>query len=263
MIYGFGNHRNFERTPKYKKRTLRSYNVRFQMMRLVSICYTHLFPSAQPSAPGGSDHMEHVFLLQGHHFLGQRWSHPKEEPTHNLRLSQCKLPFGILELRLWETEWVGSKEKRCWHRESSQVMLKGTEKEDMGIPIAEVPGVMPPPAPYWGLGDLPFPGELRSHSVALPTELVNWVSTPFKRSLPKPMVNPTSVHYDKTVLCNSAFTSKPHKKEKFQHNHWVEGVMGDTVREWREGGLYLMGRSVVLHIGRAPVASRQRLTFWL
>lgn len=42
------------------------------------------------------------------------------------------------------------------------------------------------------------------------------------------MVNTTNVHYNKTRLCDSAFTSECHIKERLLHIPWVEGIrLGD------------------------------------
>lgn len=62
---------------------------------------------------------------------------------------------------------------------------------------------------YLQPGGQPFPGDLRGHSMSLFSELVDWASIPaIQMILPKPIVNPDNLYYDKTGLCNSAFTSQ-------------------------------------------------------
>lgn len=141
---------------------------------------------------------------------------------------------GIETLR--ETEWIGSRAKRYWHRESSQVTLIAKHRE--GGPrdlCCWGPWSHAAPCPIPELWQIYlFLGSWEATCIsALWIGNLNFYFFQLKQSLPKPAVNPSDVHYVKIGLCNSSFTSEGPKKEKLQHICWVAGVI---TREPRDGG---------------------------
>lgn len=109
-----------------------------------------------------------------------RGGHTPKTKQHIVKVEPILVTFwdvGTETLR--ETEWVGSRAKRYWHRESSQVTLMAEHREGgPKDPCRWGPWSHATPCPTSELCDLPFPRELRSHPVSLPSELVTSISTP-------------------------------------------------------------------------------------